>query len=113
MTNTLSDDEKKAKLIALIRHFDTAMLVTQSSKGGLHSRPLAVAEAGQDGPLSFSTAIADPSLAIVLVEPEEASYWDTSGGEGFKYLFEAAKAYVTGARPDSDYDDKRIGHVKL
>jgi general stress protein 26 len=169
MTNTMSDDDKRKKLEELMRHFDTAMLVTQSLQGGLRSRPLAVAEKGQDGSLSFATAIespkvfeleddprvnvvmqdrkrfvsvtgrarisreralidrlwseswriwfpqgkADPSLALILVEPEEATYWDTSGEEGFKYLFQAAKAYVTGTKPDSDGDENRTAHVKL
>ena len=57
MPTTLSDSEKRRKLVDLIRHFDTAMLVTESMQGGLHSRPLAVAEAGPDGSLAFSTAI--------------------------------------------------------
>jgi general stress protein 26 len=44
----------------------------------------------------------DPSLRILVVEPAEASYWDASGIEGLKYLFESAKAYVTGTRPEGD-----------
>src|SRR6266478_10217792 len=30
----------------------------------------------------------DPSLAILVVEPTEATYWDISGAEGLRYLFE-------------------------
>jgi general stress protein 26 len=55
----------------------------------------------------------DPSLALVVVEPEEASYWDASGVEGVKFLFEEAKAYLTHQRPPSDSDDGRTAHVKL
>ena len=55
----------------------------------------------------------DPSLALVVVEPEEASFWDASGIEGVKFLFEEAKAYLTHQRPPSDSDDKRTAHVKL
>jgi general stress protein 26 len=55
----------------------------------------------------------DPSLAILVVEPTEATYWDISGAEGLRYLFESAKAYVTGARPDSDNDQLHMAHVKL
>ena len=55
----------------------------------------------------------DPSLALVVVEPEEASYWDASGIEGVKFLFEEAKAYLTHQRPPSDSDDGRTAHVKL
>lgn len=55
----------------------------------------------------------DPSLALVVVEPDEASYWDSSGTEGVRLLFEAAKAYLTHERPSSDRDDRRNAHVKL
>jgi general stress protein 26 len=55
----------------------------------------------------------DPSLRILIVEPTEAAYWDASGIQGLKYLFESAKAYVTGTRPDSDDDQQHTAHVKL
>jgi general stress protein 26 len=55
----------------------------------------------------------DPTLAIVIVEPEEATYWDAGGTSGLRYLFESAKAYVTGERPSSDEDERRTAHVKL
>jgi general stress protein 26 len=55
----------------------------------------------------------DRSLALVVVEPEEASFWDASGIEGVKFVFEAAKAYLTHQRPPSDSDDKRTAHLKL
>ncbi|HEX4509129.1 MAG TPA: pyridoxamine 5'-phosphate oxidase family protein [Burkholderiaceae bacterium] len=55
----------------------------------------------------------DPSLSILMVEPHEASYWDISGGTGLKYLFESAKAYVSGTRPPSDDDERHTAHVKL
>ena len=69
MKNTMSDNEKRNKLMELMRHFDTAMLVTQSIEGGLHSRPLAVAEAGQDGSLSFSTAIESAKVLELRDDP--------------------------------------------
>jgi general stress protein 26 len=43
----------------------------------------------------------DPSLCILIVEPSEAAYWDAAGLEGVKYLFEMAKAYVTGTKAAS------------
>jgi len=55
----------------------------------------------------------DPALAIVIVEPFEAAYWDASGAAGLRYLFESAKAYVTGERPPSDDDERHTAHVKL
>ena len=55
----------------------------------------------------------DPSLALVVVEPEEASYWDASGIKGVKFIFEEAKAYLTHQKPPSDSDEERTAHVKL
>jgi general stress protein 26 len=55
----------------------------------------------------------DPSLRILIVEPSEGAYWDATGLEGVTYLFEMAKAYVTGTKPDSDQDDRHVARVKL
>jgi general stress protein 26 len=55
----------------------------------------------------------DPSLCILTVEPIEAQYWDVGGTEGLKYIFEAARAYLTGTRPDSDQDEHRTAKVRL
>ncbi len=55
----------------------------------------------------------DPSLRILIVEPREAAYWDASGLEGVTYLFEMAKAYLTGTKADSDGDERRVARVKL
>jgi general stress protein 26 len=40
----------------------------------------------------------DPTLCILIVEPETAEYWDRSGAKGLKFLFNAAKAYLTGTQ---------------
>lgn len=55
----------------------------------------------------------DPSLRILIVEPSEAAYWDGSGLEGVTYLFEMAKAYVTGTKAGSDDDERHVARVKL
>jgi general stress protein 26 len=55
----------------------------------------------------------DPSLCVVVVEPFEAAYWDVSGARGIRYVFEMAKAYLTGRRPPSDSDERHTAHVKL
>ncbi len=55
----------------------------------------------------------DPSLCLIAVEPTEAAYWDMAGVHGIRYVFEMAKAYVTGTRPSSDDDQRHTAHVKL
>jgi general stress protein 26 len=54
----------------------------------------------------------DPELRLLVVQPRVAEYWDNRGTEGLEYLFEAAKAYVSGTRPDVDEGDQH-GRVPL
>lgn len=169
MPNTISEDEKHERLNKLMSDFDTAMLVTRAADGGLHARPLAIADHRDEGLLYFATAAEsqkvreleqdahvnvtmqdkrrfvsvtgtarlvsdralvdqlwseawkvwfpkgkdDPSLRILIVDAIEASYWDAGGIEGLRYMFESAKAYATGTRPDSDHDERHTAHVRL
>lgn len=41
----------------------------------------------------------DPSLCLILFHPEEAELWDVSGVKGLRYLFDAAKALLSGEKP--------------
>ena len=54
----------------------------------------------------------DPNIELISVQPESGEYWDTTGGKGVKYLWEAAKAYVSGTTPDIDEPDQH-GRVRL
>jgi general stress protein 26 len=53
----------------------------------------------------------DPSLCLLVFEPEEGEYWDESGVSGLKYLFKAAKAYAAGDRPV--VDEQRHGKASF
>jgi general stress protein 26 len=48
----------------------------------------------------FPGGPSDPTLALIGVEPIDAEYWDNRGSNKLEYLFEAAKAYVKGEKPD-------------
>lgn len=41
----------------------------------------------------------DPNIALIAVEPVRAEFWDNSGFHRLQYLWEAARAYVTGETP--------------
>ena len=168
-SSPLTEAQKRDRLKDLVGDFDTAMLVTRSQDGGMHGRPLAIAEKRDDGALYFATSVEstkvdeieadphvtvtmqqgrrfvslsgvarvvrdrqlverlwseawkvwfpqgkdDPSLRLLEIDPTEASYWDSSGLQGLKYLFEAAKAYVTGTRPPMGGDETHAAHVKM
>jgi general stress protein 26 len=60
----------------------------------------------------FPQGKTDPDLALIAVTPTAAEYWDNKGGKGLGYLFEAAKAYVTGSTPDVR-DDQRNAKVPV
>ena len=54
----------------------------------------------------------DPQLSLVSVTPEEGEYWDNEGFRKIKYLFEAAKAYAKGTKPEIE-EGEQHGKVKL
>jgi general stress protein 26 len=51
----------------------------------------------------------DPSLCLIKLDAQEGEYWDSSGTEGLRYLFEGVKAYVQGRKPETDSDQ----HAKV
>jgi len=58
----------------------------------------------------FPQGIDDSDLALLAVEPVTAEYWDSRGRNRLEYLFEAAKAYVEGTRPEVDSPEQ---HAKV
>lgn len=48
----------------------------------------------------------DPSIELIAVQPQRGEFWDTTGIHRCRYLWEAAKAYVTGTTPKSDDGDQ-------
>jgi general stress protein 26 len=54
----------------------------------------------------------DPELRLLVVEPRLAEYWDNRGTNKLEYMFEAAKAYVSGTRPAVDEGDQH-GRIPL
>jgi len=48
----------------------------------------------------FPQGPGDPEIVLVEVDLTEAEYWDNRGMNKLEYLFEAAKAYVKGQKPD-------------
>lgn len=47
----------------------------------------------------FPDGVADPELVLVKIIPVTAEFWDNSGIQGLRYLYEAAKARLSGTRP--------------
>lgn len=49
----------------------------------------------------FPEGKSSPDLSVIEVHPVEGEHWDQSGFKGIKLAIEAAKAYVTRQRPES------------
>ena len=162
------DESVKKRLIDALKKLDTVMLTTRSDNGDLHARPMAVADAEQDGELWFVSGkgseknheikndpraivtgqesglyvtlngaldvvqdrakIAqlwketwkawfpngkdDPNITLIRLRPESGEYWDNSGAQGLKYVFEMVKAVVNGKVADAS-DPKIHSKVQL
>lgn len=50
----------------------------------------------------FTGGKSDPNIALLKFTAHEGEYWDNAGMQGLKYVYDAAKAYVTGATPQTD-----------
>jgi general stress protein 26 len=54
----------------------------------------------------------DRDAVLIAVAADYAEFWDTSGVNKLKYLFEAAKAYASGIRPEID-EGEQHGRTRL
>jgi len=57
----------------------------------------------------FPKGPTDPDVCLMHFSPAEAEVWDSSGVQGLKFMFEAAKALITGDTPKADKDQ----HMKV
>ena len=62
--------EDAAHLYDLLSGFDTAMLVTRSTDGHLHARPMRVAELHADADAYFATSIDSPKVAEIYADAD-------------------------------------------
>ena len=47
----------------------------------------------------FPAGAEDPNIVLLHIKGEEAEYWDSSGVNRFRYLYQAIKAIATGTTP--------------
>jgi general stress protein 26 len=161
--------DREKHFFDLLRTFNYAMLVTHSRQGELHARPMALAEAEDQGDLWlvtdvhsekveelaedarvsvsmqagdryvalsgkaevvrdpdrvhalwnekwrtwFPKGVEDPALVLIRVKPMHGEYWDNEGVAKAKFLYHAARAYLTGHRPSVGKDPDLQGKVEL
>jgi general stress protein 26 len=56
--------------------------------------------------LFFPKGKDDPELSLLIFDPSEGEYWDNTGKRGVRFVFEAAKAFLTGTQPDAKKTDE-------
>ncbi len=59
----------------------------------------------------FPDGANDPNLVLLRVHASSGEFWSNAGTNQIKYAFEAAKAYLSGRRPETD--DSQHARVKL
>jgi general stress protein 26 len=79
----------------------------------VHDRALIQKLWSESWRLWFPRGKDDPSLCLVRFEPEEGEYWDRSGTEGVRFLFEAGKALLAGRQPKVDDDPEQHARVRM
>ncbi len=60
----------------------------------------------------FPEGAEDPNIVLLHIKGEEAEYWDGSGANGFRYLYQAIKAIATGTTPEIK-EGEQHGNVAL
>jgi general stress protein 26 len=50
----------------------------------------------------FPGGKSDPDIALLKFTAHEGEFWDNAGVQGLKYVYEVARAYVTGEAPEPD-----------
>jgi general stress protein 26 len=62
-------EDPRRHLLALLKKFDTAVLVSHTRDGGWHARPMAIASVEDSGDLYFSTSLASPKVGELETDP--------------------------------------------
>lgn len=66
----ISTPERREHLYELLKDFDTAMLLTRTSDGHMHGRPMAVAELRPGADVLFATRLDSPKISEISENAE-------------------------------------------
>ena len=61
----------------------------------------------------FPAGKEDPALAILIVSPAAAEYWDQTGLAGMRYVLRALKAFAIGTKPIDGADPRQNAKVPM
>ena len=61
----------------------------------------------------FPEGASDPRACLMGFHPAEAEFWDMSGAKGLSFVFEAAKALLSGEAIEQQDDPQRHAKVRM
>jgi general stress protein 26 len=102
--NSLKVDEISANTDATLTfQSDRKFASVRGELAVLHDRKLMIEKMWKEGwKVWFPKGKSDPNIALLKFSAREGEFWDNAGIHGLKYVYEAAKAYVTGETPIRD-----------
>ncbi len=110
--NSLKVDEISANPYALLTFQGTRKFASVSGELTiLRDRQLIEKMWKEAWKVWFPDGKSDPNIALLKFSAHEGEYWDNAGMQGLKYIYDAAKAYVTGETPQTD--DAQHAKVRL
>jgi general stress protein 26 len=66
----LKTNRDQQRFCELLKQFDTGMLVTQTGKGGLHGRPMVIAQVEDNGDVWFITGTDTPKIDEIRIHDD-------------------------------------------
>lgn len=101
--NSLKVDEIRADPYALLTFQTAKQFASLQGKLTISRDQKLIEELWKDvWKVWFPQGKSDPNIALLKFTADEGEYWDNAGVQGFKYLYDAAKAYVTGETLQTD-----------
>ena len=112
---TRSEDQKLEEVLAdssvAVTMQDGARYLSITGRAHLDTRLDTTRDLWSPGmKLWFPDGPSDPSLTVIVVDPDCAEYWDREGLHQLGFLWEAGKALVRGEPPD---EASLGGHAKV
>lgn len=108
-THEIDDDRR----VHLVCQDDHSVYLSISGRARLEQDRAKLAEVWSEMmKVWFPAGKDDPSIVLIAVTPEIGEFWDNEGVHKFKYLFESAKAYITGKTPELE-EGSEHGRTRL
>jgi general stress protein 26 len=107
----LAEQLRKDAMVLLVFQNDTSSYLSVRGLARVEHNPAKVQELWKEPyQVWFPKGPAHPEIALIAVNLVDAEYWDNRGTNKLEYLFEAAKAYIKGRKPEGIDQDQ---HAKV